>query len=96
MERVLKSEIEIIGIELSKHCFLMRVAADGSVVFRRKMHRGGVLMSLQPCRPVLWRWKPAGARITGGEKWGSWAMSLGWLWRSASSRWSSGRRTIRR
>lgn len=59
-------EVSIIGLDLAKNVFQAHgAAADGSVIFRRKLSRAQLLNFLAAQPPAWWQWKHAPVRIIG-------------------------------
>jgi len=59
-------EFSTIGVDLAKSVFQVHGAdASGAVLFRKKLRRHQVSLSLPPSGPARWRWRPVAARTTG-------------------------------
>jgi hypothetical protein len=63
-------KVTIIGVDLAKNVFQLHgAAADGSVVFRKKLSRLQFCQSWRASRHVSWRWRRAPAPIIGLARW---------------------------
>ena len=59
-------KVSIIGVDLAKNVFQLHgAAADGSVVFRKKLSRPLFERFMADHPPCVWRWRLVRARITG-------------------------------
>ncbi len=71
-------KVSIIGHDLAKRSFQAHGAgADGGVAFRKKLSREKFSASLPSNRLASSRWRPAGARITGGGRFVIWVTMFG-------------------
>ena len=71
-------EVTIIGIDLAKNVFQVHgAAADGSIVFRKKLSRPQFPRFMADQPPCLWRWRPAAVRTIGHGKWRGTGMRSG-------------------
>ena len=63
-------EVSIVGVDLAKRVFQLHgAAADGSVVFRKKLSRGRSSCRFwRASRPAPWPWRPARRRTTGAAR----------------------------
>ena len=63
-------EVSIIGVDLAKNVFQLHgAAADGTVVFRKKLSRPQFSASCRGIRVVSSRWRHAAGPFTGRAKW---------------------------
>ena len=71
-------EVTIIGVDLAKNVFQLHgAAADGSVVFRKRLTRVQFHKFMSGHPACIVAMGPVAARITGRARWRRWAMIRG-------------------